>query len=88
MQIIGNNMELVIYLGALGALLQYVPQWEWFLNLVHLNRKPFNCPLCFTWWSSLLYLNLWTETPALETIFISSASAILAELLWRKLMTI
>lgn len=81
-------MESIIYLGAAGALLQYVPQWEWFLNLIRLNRKPFNCPLCFTWWSSLLYLNLWTETPVTQTIFIAAGSAILAELLWRKLMTI
>jgi hypothetical protein len=81
-------MESIIYLGAAGALLQYVPQWEWFLNLVNLNRKPFNCPLCFTWWSSLLGLSLFTLTPWWETIFIAAGSAILAELLWRKLMTI
>jgi hypothetical protein len=81
-------MEWIIYLGALGALLQYVPQWMWVLNLLNLNRKPFNCPLCFTWWTSLLYLNLQTETPVMETIFISAGAAVLAELLWRKLMTI
>ena len=81
-------MEWIIYLGALGALLQYVPQWMWVLNLLNLNRKPFNCPLCFTWWTSLLYLNLQTETPVMETIFIAGGAAVLAELLWRKLMTI
>jgi hypothetical protein len=81
-------MESIIYLGAAGALLQYVPQWEWFLTKVNLNRKPFNCPLCFTWWSSLLGLSLFTLTPAWETIFIAAGSAVLAELLWRKLMTI
>jgi len=81
-------MEWIIYLGAAGALLQYVPQWEWFLNAVKLNRKPFNCPLCFTWWTSLAGLNLFTQTPVWETIFIAAGAAILAELLWRKLMTI
>lgn len=81
-------MEWIIYLGALGALIQYVPQWMWFLDKVKLDRKPLNCPLCFTWWSSLAYLNLATETPVGETIFISAGAAILAELLWRKLMTI
>jgi hypothetical protein len=81
-------MEWIIYLGALGALLQYVPQWEWFLNLTQLNRKPFNCPLCFTWWSSLIGLTLFTQTPLWETIFISAGASVLAELLWRKLMTI
>ena len=81
-------MEWIIYAGALGALLQYVPQWEWFLEKTSLNRKPFNCPLCFTFWTSLIGLNLLTQTPVWETIFIAAGSAILAELLWRKLMTI
>ena len=81
-------MESIIYIGAAGALLQYVPQWEWFLNLVHLNRKPFNCPLCFTFWSSLIGLGLLTQTPWWETIFIAGGASVLAELLWRKLMTI
>ena len=81
-------MEWIIYLGALGALLQYVPQWEWTLNLLNLNRKPLNCPLCFTWWTSLLGLGLFTLTPWWECIFISAGAAVLAELLWRKLMTI
>ena len=81
-------MEWIIYIGALGALLQYVPQWMWFLDLVNLNRKPFNCPLCFTWWTGLAGLNLFTQTPIWETIFIAGGAAVLAELLWRKLMTI
>ena len=81
-------MEWIIYLGAAGALLQYLPQWEWFLNAIKANRKPFNCPLCFTWWTSLLGLSLWTLTPVAEVIFISAGAAVLAELLWRKLMTV
>jgi hypothetical protein len=80
-------MESIIYLGALGALLQYVPQWMWFLDLVHLNRKPFNCPLCFTWWCSLI-ITAMTNHMWWECIFISASAAVLAELLWRKLMTI
>ena len=80
-------MEWIIYLGALGALIQYVPQWEWLLNQLNLWYKPFNCPLCFTWWSSLAYLHLAQNIEILESIFISAGAAILAELLWRKLNT-
>jgi hypothetical protein len=81
-------MEWIIYLGAAGALLQYVPLYDQFLKLIKLDRKPFNCPLCLTWWSSLLGLGLFTQTPVAEVIFISAGAAVLAELLWRKLMTI
>jgi len=81
-------MEWIIYLGAMGALLQFVPQWMWALEKFKLDRKPLNCPLCFTWWSSLIGLGLFTNTPWWECIFIAGGAAVLAELLWRKLMTI
>lgn len=80
-------MEWIIYLGALGALLQHVPQWEWVLTRVNLWRKPFNCPLCWTFWCSLAYLNFGQDITIVESIFISAGAAVLAELLWRKLNT-
>jgi len=80
-------METIIYLGAFGALLQYVPQWEWVLKKLRLNFKPFNCPLCFTFWGSLAYLSLTQNLEMMEIIFIASGAALLAELLWRKLNT-
>jgi hypothetical protein len=81
-------MEWIIYFGAAGALLQYVPQWERFLNLIKANRKPFNCPLCFTWWTTLAGGHWITGAGLGESIFIAAGAAVLAELLWRKLMTI
>lgn len=77
----------MIYLGALGALIQYVPLWEKTLTLIGLWRKPFNCALCFTWWCSIM----WTAYAGLDLsqiIFTSAGAAVLAELLNRKLWTI
>lgn len=81
-------MEWIIYLGCAGALWQYIPLWTTLLKVLHLDRKPFNCPLCWTWWTSLALTPVLTTSGWVECIFISASAAVLAELLWRKLMTI
>ena len=80
-------MELIIYLGCLGALIQHIPQYIKVLQFIKLDRKPFNCPLCFTFWASLIFTIATGNTDISTSIFISSGAAILAELLWRKLNT-
>lgn len=78
-----NKLELLILLGAFGALLQNNPVWQWILKKTGLERKPFACALCLTFWMSLGYCL--ATFNILDSIFIASGAGILAELLDRKL---
>lgn len=80
------NFELVLQLAAFGALIQEVPLYQKFLEAFYLDRKPFNCPLCLTWWVSLPVFGF-TMGPhfIFSIIGYSAITAVLAELINRKL---
>ena len=80
-----DKIVTMILLGAFGALLQNTPPWQWILKKTRLERKPFNCALCWTFWVALGYTLAESNISTLDSIFIASGASILAELLDRKL---
>lgn len=76
------NYDLIIAFACLGAVIQEVPLYQRFLEALHIDVKPFNCPLCFTWWVSLI--PFWYATGP-YFIFNSIVTAVLAELINRQL---
>jgi hypothetical protein len=79
------NYDLIIILACFGAVLQEVPLYQKLLEYFKLEFKPFNCALCFTFWSSIPIF-LFAEGPI--GIFNSIVTAVLAELINRKLNTL
>lgn len=55
-----------------------IPDW--------LDRKPFNCVVCLTYWSSLAY-QIYSGVPLVEVLFVPFATAYVAYML-KKLMHI
>lgn len=76
------NIELIIGIACLGAVWQEVPLWNTILDKLKLDRKPFNCALCWTFWLSLgpFYVS---DGPMF--IFSSIVSAVLADLINREM---
>lgn len=70
--------DLILGVACFGGVLQEVPLWQRFLEALHLDVKPFNCPLCLTFWVSLAPFII-TEGPI--GIFSSIVAAVLAELI-------
>lgn len=80
------NFETIIQLAAFGALIQEVPLYQKFLEAIYADRKPFNCPLCLTWWVSLVVFSFSLGPQFIFSIIGHAAvTAILAELINRKL---
>ena len=78
-----DKIQTLILLAAVGAIWQNNPIWQWILIKTKLERKPFNCTLCWTFWMSLSYsLAIYN---VLDSICIASGAAILGELADRKL---
>lgn len=76
------NYELIIAVACIGAVLQETPLWELILKKFKIDFKPFNCPLCLTFWASIplfIYTNGWSF------IFSSIVAAVLAELINKEL---
>ena len=80
------KFETIIQLAFFGALIQEVPLYQKFLEKLYIDVKPFNCPLCLTWWVSLGVFSF-TMGPLLIFNIIGHAAvtAVLAELINRKL---
>ena len=76
-----NIFLLIIGLASLGVTLQ---KTEWYSN-TRFDRKPFNCVLCLTTWSSFAYLCFahW-YLPFVTIVMASSAAGVLAEYLYQK----
>lgn len=76
------NYELIIAFAFTGALIQEVPLWNTILDKLGLDMKPFNCPLCLTFW---LTLGPFYITDGAWFIFNSIIASVLAELINRQM---
>ena len=80
-------MELIINIlgfASFGALLQNFDLWQWMLDRLKLQVKPFNCTLCWTFWITLgAYLGL--DHSFIGSIALAALTGVLAELIDRKL---
>lgn len=73
------NYETIIGIAAASNLLQRFTYYKVLLTKLNLDRKPFNCVMCSTFWLSIGYNALTTDI--VTNIFISSVTAVIAELL-------
>tara|TARA_R110000744_G_scaffold46545_1_gene102841 strand:+ start:1665 stop:1907 length:243 start_codon:yes stop_codon:yes gene_type:complete len=76
------NFSIILGIACLGAVLQELPIWNTILEKTKLDRKPFNCALCFTFWCALPYLAF---TGSDHIIFNSIIAAVLADLINRQM---
>ena len=63
----------------------------WYINLLTklgINNKPLSCPLCLSFWLTLIWGQLFTSQPFLYLIMGGFISAIIGELIFRKLNNI
>ena len=72
------NFSLIIGIACLMVLIHKAPIYHTVLRVLRLDRKPFSCIMCSTFWYSLIPLAF---TIGVDSIFISSMAAILAELI-------
>jgi len=78
--------ELIIHLAFFGALLQEIPLYQKFIERIHLDRKPFNCALCLSFWMGIpLFGFTINDFFIFNIIGHAVISAVLAELINRKL---
>ena len=79
-------ITLITIIGAasFGAMLQNFDGYQWLLKKTGLETtKPFSCTLCMTFW---LTIGFWiATTESVASIFLASASSVLAEFIDRKL---
>jgi hypothetical protein len=76
------DYNIIIAFAFAGALLQEIPLWQNMLVKLGIDFKPFNCSICFTFWSTIGYF-IFTE--GAFGIFSSIVAAVLAELINRQL---
>lgn len=50
-----DNIILSIAIGALASTVVMSEPYQWLLNLSGLNRKPFNCAVCLSYWTLFAY---------------------------------
>lgn len=72
------NFNLIIGIACCVAVLMEVPIYQTFLEKTGLDKKPFNCPLCFAFWISLIPFLVTTHE---WFIFNSIVTGVLAELI-------
>lgn len=76
------NYNLIIAFAFAGALLQEIPLWNIILEKLKIDIKPFNCALCFTFWTTL---GPFIFTEGVFGIFNSIVAAVLADLINRQM---
>ncbi|WP_185216304.1 hypothetical protein [Sphingobacterium mizutaii] len=54
----------------------YNDPYQWVLKKIKLDRPPFNCKVCFAWWTGIAYSILVYSSPV--SLMIAPASAMLA----------
>ena len=70
--------------GSFGAMVMNFEPYQKLLERLNLqDTKPFSCTLCMTFWLTIGYWLATTESVA--SIFLSAASAVVAEFIDRKL---
>jgi hypothetical protein len=76
------NYDLIIAIACIGAVIQETPLWQNLLTYFGLDFKPFNCPLCLTFWTSIPFFIV---TTGWWFIFNSIVAAVAAELINKQL---
>ena len=74
--------NLIIGIACMVAVLMEVPIYQSLLEKLKIDVKPFNCPLCFAFWISLI--PFWITTGP-WFIFNSIITGVLAELINKEL---
>lgn len=74
--------NLIIGIACMVAVLMEVPIYQSLLEKLKIDVKPFNCPLCFAFWISLI--PFWITTGP-SFIFSSIITGVLAELINKEL---
>ena len=72
------NYSIIIGCAALMVCIHKTELYQRILQKLKLDRKPFNCVLCSTFWFTLGF-SLFTDP--VNSIFISSSAAVLAEII-------
>tara|TARA_R110002124_G_scaffold35129_1_gene114581 strand:- start:309 stop:551 length:243 start_codon:yes stop_codon:yes gene_type:complete len=72
------NYNLIIGIACMVAVLMEVPIYQRLLEKLKIDVKPFNCPLCFAFWISLIPFIVTTGP---WFIFNSIVTGVLAELI-------
>ena len=72
------NFNLIIGIACMVAVLMEVPIYQRLLESLKIDVKPFNCPLCFAFWISLIPFMVTTGP---WFIFNSIVTGVLAELI-------
>ena len=73
-----NTILTIVGMACLTNLAHKAPLYHTFLVKNNIDRKPFNCVMCSTFW----YTFGFTVIPlGLDSIFIAAAAALLAELI-------
>ena len=72
------NYSIIIGCAALMVCIHKTELYQRILRKLKLDRKPFNCVLCSTFWFTLGF-SLFTDP--VHSIFISSSAAVLAEII-------
>ena len=76
------NFNLIIGIACMVAVLMEVPIYQRLLESLKIDVKPFNCPLCFAFWISLIPFMVTTGP---WFIFNSIVTGVLAELINKEL---
>ncbi len=72
------NYSIIIGIACLVVCIHKTPIYQRILQKLKWDRKPFNCVLCSTFWLALV-VGLFTDP--VNSIFISSTAAVLAEII-------
>ena len=76
-----------IALGSFGAILQNFQGYQLLIEMLLINRKPFNCTLCMTFWLGLGYFLYW-DNSFIDSMILAAPAAIFAELIDRQLQKV
>ena len=77
---------LILSMASASAILNMNDWYDRLLSYLKLNRRPFSCPLCLSFWLTIIVGALITKIAISHLIMAGFISAIVAELIWRKLM--
>jgi len=68
-----------ILIGSATALLINLRPYQRVLELLYLDRKPFNCAMCLSVWASLAIFILYFNQPVMESIIAALAAGFIGD---------
>jgi hypothetical protein len=74
-----NQILTALILGSALGTLRNLPPYQALLSLLNLNRKPLNCAMCLTFWTSIAMGLFHFNWPLVETFFIALAAGFMAD---------